>query len=163
MRILVFPLILVLVSVSFSAQSYAGSKSWGGWSKSWQELDFQPYLGEQKTSQRSLVDDDAWTPEDWAKDDRDKKRVMRNLYAGDIITKQYKDRKNIPVLEVGDSFIALSSIDRSRILQFVDHVFEITSSEENGMFYVFYDDKNAKILDDNEPLGLYNKHGFQSY
>ncbi len=157
MRVSGFLLILVFVSLNFTAQAYAGSKSWGGWSSNWQNLEFQPYLGDQKISQRSLVDDDTWKPEDWIKNDGDEKRIMRNLYAANILSKQYKDRKNIPVLEVGDNFIELSSVDRDRILKFVDYVFEITLSEENGMFYVLYGDNK------DEPLGLYNKHGFQSY
>ncbi len=158
MRILKFLLAVVFVFFSLSNVANAGGiKSWGWWSNNWRSLDFQPYLGDQKISQRSLWDNDTWSPEAWIKDAGDKRRIMRDLYAVNIIYRQYKDENNIPVLEVGDNFINLSNLDRSRVLRFVDYVFEITSSEENGMFYVFYS-KNNK-----EPLGLYNKHGFQSY
>ncbi len=157
MRIFKFLLAMAFVFLSFSTTAHAGAKSWSWWSDNWQSMDFEPYLGEQKIAQRSLWDDDTWTPEAWIKEDGDEKRIIYNLYNVNIITNQYKDKKNIPVLEVGDGFISLSSIDRHRILRFVDYVFEITTSEENGMFYVLYSDNKS------EPLGLYNKHGFQSY
>ncbi len=157
MRVLSFLLVLAVLSLGFSNQSYARASFWGLWSSDWQNLDFQPYIGNQENSQRSLWDDDMWTPEAWVENAGDEKNIMRNLYESNIIISQYTDRDNIPILEVGDNFISLSGVDRRRILQFVDYVFEITSSEENGMFYVFYS------RNDDEPLGVYNKYGFQTY
>ncbi len=159
MRVLGFLLVLAVFSLGASAQSFAGAKPWiwSWWPSHWQGLDFQPYIGGEKISQRSLWDNDTWTPEAWIKDAGDAKRIMRDFYAIDIITNQYTDEDNIPVLEVGSQFMELSGLDKRRVLQFVDHIFEITSSEENGMFYVFYDKNKAA------PLGIYNKYGFQSY
>ncbi len=159
MRFLGFLLALAVLSFGFSTQSYASAKPWvwGWWPSHWQGLDFKPYLGDQKGSQRSLWDNDSWTPEAWIKDAGDEKRIIRDFYAVNIVTNQYKDSNNIPILEVGDAFINLSGLDKRRVLQFVDHVFEITSSEENGMFYVFYSE-NTK-----DPLGVYNKYGLQTY
>ncbi len=130
---------------------------WSWWPSHWQNLDFKPYLGNQQISQRSLWDDDQWTPEAWIKDAGDAKRIMRDFYAYDIVSDQYVGDENIPVLEVGQGFMRLSSLDRRRVLQFVDHVFGITKGEENGMFYVYY-----RELDD-DPLGVYNKYGLQQY
>ena len=159
MRILSFLLVLAVFSLGASSQSYAGAKpwAWGWWSSHWQGLDFKPYLGNQKIGQRSLWDDDNWTPEAWIKDAGDEKRIIRDFYEIGIITDQNTDGDDIPVLEVGRQFIELSGLDKRRILQFVDYVFEITTSEENGMFYVFYNEN------DDEPLGIYNKYGFQPY
>jgi len=159
MRILSFLLVLAIFSIGTLSPSYASEKPWvwGWWPSHWKGLDFKPYLGNQKIGQRSLWDNDDWTPEAWIKDAGDEKRIMRDFYATGIVVKQYEDSDDIPVLEVGDTFIQLSGIDRRRVLQFIDHVFEITKSEENGMFYVFYSEH------DSEPFGIYNKYGFQPY
>ncbi|PCJ98109.1 MAG: hypothetical protein COA45_08120 [Zetaproteobacteria bacterium] len=142
-----FSFLMVFAALSLSACS---SKPWSG-------DDFKPYLGEQQIRQSSLWEGDNWTPEDWLKEEGDEKRVMHDLYAANIVTDQYTDNDNIPVLEVGEQFMRMSGIDRYRVLQFMDHVFEITTSSPNGMFYVIYN------LDDDDPVGLYNKHGFQRY
>tara|TARA_R110002072_G_scaffold289895_1_gene457270 strand:+ start:255 stop:722 length:468 start_codon:yes stop_codon:yes gene_type:complete len=155
MRFVGFCLLVLITSAGFSAQSHA--ESWKWWPSNWQNTDFQPYIGQQQLHQRSLWDGDTWTPEAWEKDAGDSRRIMRDLYAAGILTDQYSDGKNIPVLEVGEGFFLLSSVDQRRVLQFVDYVFEITTSEENGMFYVYYK------LDNDKPAGLYNKYGFQSY
>ncbi len=159
MRFLAVLLVLFGSIVAFSQTAHAEPKPWvwGWWPSHWRNLDFKPYLGNQVLSQRSLWDNDTWTPEDWIKDAGDSKRIMRDFYAYDIISNQYTDGDNIPVLVVGDTFMRLSGLDRRRVLQFVDHVFQITTAEENGMFYVYH----SKLDDD--PLGVYNKYGLQQY
>ena len=154
MRFLGFLLVLAVFYMGSVSQSHARKGFlWQKYSVS----DFEPYLGDQKINNRALWDGDEWTPQDWLKEEGDAKRIIRDFYEAEIITDQYKDSDDIPVLEVGDAFINLSSSYRYRVLRFVDHIFEITSSEENGTFYVFY------AGNDDEALGLYNKHGFQSY
>ncbi|MCB1591301.1 MAG: hypothetical protein KDI90_02505 [Alphaproteobacteria bacterium] len=154
-------LLVLLSSLFVFAQNpaFAGPKpwSWGWWPGHWRNLDFKPYLGNQQLSQRSLWDNDNWTPEAWIKDAGDEKRIIRDFYAADIVSDQYVDGDNIPVLVVGDNFMKLSGLDRRRVLKFVDHVFGITQAEDDGMFYVYY-----RELDD-DPLGVYNKYGLQQY
>ena len=154
--------LLVLLALSFvafvptSAHATAKPWIWGWWPSHWRNLDFQPYLKGEKLSQRSLWDNDQWTPEDWIKDAGDARRIMRDLYAANIVTNQYEDSDDIPVLEVGYGYKKLSGLDRRRVLQFIDYVFEITTSEPNGMFFIYYYDKS-------EPIGLYNQYGLQDY
>lgn len=158
MRILGFLLVFATLAVSVSdSQARSQNSLWRWWGTNWQSVDFHPYIGEEQIRQRSLWDGDTWTPEAWIKDAGDEKRVMRSLYDANILTGQYTDSDNIPVLEVGENFIKLAGVDQIRVLKFVDHIFQISTSEENGMFYVLY------ALDDDEPLGLYNKYGFQKY
>ncbi len=159
MRVLGFLLIIATFSIGSSTASYAAAKPWlwGWWPSHWQGLDYQPYLGGQKIGQRSLWDGDDWTPEAWIKDAGDAKRIMHDFYASNIVTGQYSDSDNIPVLEVGAGFMQLSGFDKQRVLKFIDHVFEITTAEENGMFYVIYDE-NKK-----EPVGIFNKYGLLPY
>lgn len=81
---------------------------------------------------------------------------MHDLYAVGIVTDQYENRDDIPVLEVGEAYRRLSMLDRNRVLQFVDYVFGITKAEENGMFYIVYEDSD-------DVIGVYNKYGMQHY
>ncbi len=157
MRILGFLVVFATLVVSVSDAQARSRSLWNWWGGHWSTVDFQPYLGEQQIRQRSLWDGDTWTPEAWIKDAGDEKRIMRSLYDANILADQYTDGDNIPVLEVGENFIKLSGVDQIRVLKFVDHIFEISSSEENGMFYVLYE------KDDDEPMGLFNKYGFQRY
>ncbi len=160
MRFLAVPLLLfgtLLVFAQNPVHAEAKPWVWGWWPSHWKNLDFKPYLGNQQISQRSLWDDDQWTPEAWIKDAGDAKRIMRDFYAYDIVSDQYVGDEDIPVLEVGETYMRLSGLDRRRVLQFVDHVFGITKGEEDGMFYVYY-----RELDD-DPLGVYNKYGLQQY
>lgn len=141
-----------------SQASYAGARKESSWLNRpthWKNLNYEPYLGNNKITQRGLWEKDDWTPEDWAKDAGSPQRIIKDFYMGDIIREQYNDENNVPVLVVGDGFMRLSGLDRRRVLSFVDYAFDITASEENGMFYVF------SAEDMKEPIGIYNKYGFQ--
>jgi len=157
MRLSKFLTIAVAAAVLFPHASYAEPKPWvwGWWPSHWRNLDFKPYLGDSKLTQRGLWDKDAWTPEAWIKDAGDEKRIMRDLYAADILSDQYTNGDNIPVLVVGQNFKRLSGLDQRRVLEFVDYVFKITSAEENGMFFVYYREN------DDKEIGVYDKNGFQ--
>lgn len=152
-KISFFALVCLL---AFAAVSPAhAAKSWGWWPSNWKTLDFQPYLGGEKLLQRGLWDRDTWTPQAWIKDAGASERIIRDFYAYNIIRDQYTDSDNIPVMVVGDNFMKLSGTDRRRVMEFIDYVFEITKSEPDGMFYV-YNYQNMK-----EPIGVWNKYGFQ--
>ena len=158
MRIFSFLLLLVLAAVGFSGQSVADKATY--WDFIYHEgykHNFDPYVGQQKLKQRSEADMDSWTPADWIVNPGDEKVVLRDFYTMGIIKEQYMDRDNIPVLRVGEPFVKLSSFDQKRVLRFIDYVFKITESEENGMYYVVYD------LDDDKPLGIFNKSGYLNY
>ncbi len=159
MRLLAVLMIMFCSFVTFSQQvAYAGPGSWAWWSSNWKNLEFKPYLGDERFVQPSLWEGDRkWTPEQWAKDAGSEQRIMRDFYATGIISDQYIDSDNIPVLVVGRKFMSLSGVDKRRVLDFVDYIFKITKNEKNGMFYVYYSE-----LDD-DPIGVYNKFGFQQY
>jgi len=160
MRILGFLLCFAVFSIGFSEMAMAkksGGMAWGGSSKIGSAKEFIPYFGEEQIRHRGLWDNDEWTPESWLREEDDDKRIMRDFYEYGIVTKQYQNSKNIHVLEVGDTFVQLSGLDQRRVLQFVDYVYQITEGHKNGMFYVYL--KGVK----DEPMGLYNKYGFQNY
>ena len=151
-----FLLVLAVFWFGTPTSSHANTKSWTWWPKNWENMSFEPYIGGEKIIQRSLWDNDEWTPEKWINDAGDEKRIIHDFYKTKIITNQHTDNDNIPVLEVGETFIQLSNLDRRRVLKFIDHVFDVTA-EKDGMFFVFYTENKHK------PLGIYNKYGFQSY
>jgi hypothetical protein len=157
MRIFRLLTILAVFVVAMPNISHAQAKPWvwGWWPSHWKGLDFKPYLGDSQLTQRGIWDRDTWTPEAWIKDAGDEKRIMRDLYAVDILSDQYTNGDDIPVLVVGQNYMRLSGLDQRRILQFVDYVFKITSSEENGMFFVYYRENKSK------EIGVYDKNGFQ--
>lgn len=158
MRILSSLLLFTVVLVGYTSQSQAGHATY--WDYIYHEgykHDFDPYVGSQKLKQRTEKDQDSWTPADWIDNPGDEKIILRDFYKMGILEKQYMNKKNVPVLRVGEKFIQLSGFDQNRILAFVDYVFKITESEEFGMFYVYY------YREDNEPLGTYNKSGFIQY
>jgi len=157
MRFLGLLLLFAVVFTGFSSQSYAKKAThWGFLYHDGYKHNFEPYMGKQKLNQGSIEDNDTWTPQDWIDNPGDEKIVLRDFYAMNILVKQFMDN-GIPVLRVGAPFVQLSSFDQGRVLAFVDYVFEITTSNKDGMFYVYYE------ADDNNPLGLYNKYGFQNY
>lgn len=157
MRILAFLLVFVTIFATFSGAAEAKKRGyfWRFFKENWQTMDFQPYLGHQQIRHRGLWDGDDWTPEGWINDAGDERRIMRDLYKSQIIMDQNKDSNNIPVLIVGDPYKKLSDVDARRVLKFVDYIFEITTSEQHGMFYVYH------IDDLKTPMGLYNQYGFQ--
>ncbi len=157
MRFLGLFLLFTVVLAGFSAQSYAEkANKWGFLYHDGYKHKFEPYMGQEKLRQRSIEDNDTWTPQDWIKNPGDEKIILRDFYTMGILVKQFMDN-DIPVLRVGEPFVQLSTFDQRRILAFIDYVFEITTSKKDGMFYIYYE------ADDNNPLGLYNKYGFQNY
>ncbi len=114
----------------------------------------QPYLDDSKIPHNTQWERDDWEPEDWIASKGSAKRVVDGLYAGNIITKQYEDGNDTPILEVGQGFMDLSAQDKRRVVMFVDHAFQVTSTAPDGMFYIYHQKSD-------EPLGLYTKQGLQ--
>lgn len=159
MRVLTLFVCFAVAVIGFSDVSHArkDSRGWSLFPKKVEDPDYKPYLNEQQIRQSTLWTGDSWTPDSWIRDAGDEKRIMRDFYTFNIVTNQYTDLKNIPVLEVGEPFVQLSGVDQRRVLEFVDYVFQITSSSEDALFYVFLQGEKK------EPMGLFNKYGFQSY
>lgn len=156
MRILSFLLVAAVSIVGFAQVSHAGKATYKWTKYKGFKHNFEPYMGQQKLKQRSIWDNDTWTPQDWIDNPGDEKIILRDFYSLGILKEQYT-RKGTPVLDVGEKFIQLSGFDQRRVLEFVDYVFQITAAKEDGVFIVYYD-KNKK-----QPLGVYNQYGFQNY
>ena len=155
MRFLSALALFVLVLSILSASAEAGPKPsiffW--WESHWEQDPARPYLDEAKIPHNARWDRDTWKPEDWAEAKGGAREMIEELYLQGILTDQYTD-DDIPVLEVGQGFMNLSGQERLRVVKFIDHVFEVTTSQENGMFYLYHHRKE-------KPIGIYTKHGLQ--
>lgn len=132
----------------------ARSKSWLRWVFTPPVPDFETtYLYDGKTPHAYTWADESWTPDDWTQARGSDKGVMDDLYAAGIITDQY-EKGNMPVLEVGQSFMQLSNEDKHKVAAYVDDVLGITAAGTDGAFMLIRQGRNA-------PIGLYTKAGLQ--
>jgi hypothetical protein len=112
----------------------------------------RPYLEEAKMRHNVQWENDPWTPQDWIADRGGQVAVIDRFYADGIITNQFV-KNDVPVLEVGRTFMELSALDRRRVLETVDYIFGMTDAPQ-GMFSV----QHAETGD---TIGLYTKEGAQ--
>lgn len=127
---------------------------WSWWPEHWLELDWQPYLEGAKHPHNSQWNDKNWTPAMWAEQEAGgMPELIRGFYDAEILNRQYMDDE-MPVLSVGPNFYHLSGYDKRRIARIVDEYYQITTSQENGMF-VLEDWRSRK------PIGTYTVHGLQ--
>lgn len=92
-----------------------------------------------------------WTPEDWITAKGSADAVIADLYKGGVIIEQSAD-DGVPVLEVGNTFMALSSRTQAQILEFLDYVYGITEGDALGVIHIEHDRTDKRI-------GLYTPDG----
>ncbi len=134
------------------SERQSGIRGWVNPGYSAEDL-VRPYLKDGKKPHAYLWGEEDWSPEDWITADQDAKSVIQDLYKGGIISDQSADN-GIPVLEVGYTFMALSSAQRLRVVQFLDYVYGITADNKDGVMHIEHEDTNKRI-------GLYTIHGLQ--
>lgn len=100
---------------------------------------------------------DAWSPVDWADSAAGAQGVIDNFYARDVLKNQFLKR-GTPVLEVGQTFLALSSQDQRRVVRFVAFAFDVDGLTGNGAMHVQLD-RERKCA----PVGLYSGGAVQLY
>ena len=100
---------------------------------------------------------DAWSPVDWADSAVSAQEVIDNFYARDVLTDQFLKR-GTPVLEVGQTFLAMSSQDQRRVVRFVAFAFDVDGLTGNGTMHVQLDQERKCA-----PIGLYNRGSVQLY
>ena len=98
---------------------------------------------------------DQWSPVDWADSAASAQAVIDNFYARRVLVDQFLD-DGTPVLEVGQTFLALSSQDQRRVVKFVAFAFDVDGLTGNGTMHVQLDREHA-------PIGLYNRGSVQLY
>ena len=145
--------IIFCAGVGLSGAAQAQPKVWiFGWGPEYYHThDFEPYLDDAKLPHYHQWDGRNWKPQDWIQQKKGELKMMRSLYFSEIISDQYYEN-DVPVLEVGPNFYNLSGYDRERVAELVDHVYNITGENKDGIF-MLYD------WDTEKPIGVYSAYG----
>ena len=107
----------------------------------------RPYMYDWRNDYSSYTQNHYWTPAHWVSEEKSTQEVVDGFYRSGIITDQYYDG-NIPVLEVGHSFLELSTRDRHRVVAFMDYAFNLKAAKGGNIIEIYL--KRNEI-----PLGLY--------
>ncbi|MBI1326590.1 MAG: hypothetical protein GC136_03005 [Alphaproteobacteria bacterium] len=159
MRILVL-LLSLCFSLGFSAPVQADPKpwpltwKWSHWDPAWGvPQDFQPYYESNGKNPYPLMDADKnWTPKNWMTSPEVMEHHVRQFYAADII----RDRgtaDGAPAITVGPNFYHLGLADQSRIIEFMDAAFSMTSAETPQTLFL-YDWKTDEVIGVRTQKGL---------
>ena len=147
----VFQLFMVFLVVGFSAKATDfGDYVWGPPHQD----SVRPYLEEAKLPQNSRWQDDQWTPQDWI-DSRggSASAVIDGFYEAGILTDQYLD-DDVPILEVGQTFLELGAQDKRRVVAFIDEVFGITKFHPTPVILIYFHEDDLHV-------GEFNAGGLQ--
>ncbi|MCB1558832.1 MAG: hypothetical protein KDJ50_07935 [Alphaproteobacteria bacterium] len=143
-----FMIFTVFLSIcAFSGHSAeAGSKFYSHWwwQSHWKNQDFIPYYDNGTEPHNTQWDKKEWHPTDWiTMNGGDSQNLMHRWYTAKIINAQYYDDE-IPYLDVGVNFYHLSGYDKSRIMETVNYIYQITEKSPR-MFYL-RDPQTEKII-----------------
>jgi len=160
MRILA---IVAIIGAFLSITTYA----WAGakptrffWLSPHWDQGYSPYIEDSRISHNSRWEQDEWTPQDWVKNHGSTDAVIGALTKAHIISefdntpflskwRGNPENHKLPVLKVGYGFQHLSSLEKRRVVQFVDYA---------------YDVQGAMVLKDAKtrvPVGIYTELGLQ--
>jgi len=143
--------VLALAVMLFSGVAQANPNTWLWYFED--DLN-KPLLSGPKEPQYYPGNKEKWSPEDWVSyHNGDEYATYRALERAGIVTGQ-SFRGDVPVLEVGQAFVRLSSGDQKKVLRYVDHIFNITQKHPSHVIYVYHDESDDYI-------GIYNKNGLQ--
>lgn len=134
----------VMAGAASSAQAGPKFGSLWWWHSHWVNQDFVPYY-ENGTDPHNTqwdqgrdnggLDSSKWTPADWiALNGGTGPELVQRWHIAHIIDRQYYD-DGIPYLDVGVNFYHLSGLDKRRVMQTVDYVYQITGKPPR-MFYL---------------------------
>jgi len=154
-NIVIFQFVMAFLLVSFvPTQGFAGSFGKYIWGPP--KSDFvRPYLEEAKLPHNSQWADDEWSPQDWVEArGGNVVNVVNGFYTAGIIVDQYFDG-DIPVFEVGQTFIDLSGQEKRRVVAFMDDVFGVTKLSDQGVILLYFHQNG------DTPVGLSNAQGLQ--
>ncbi|OIN86827.1 MAG: hypothetical protein AUJ12_04225 [Alphaproteobacteria bacterium CG1_02_46_17] len=137
-----------VLSISFfgasSAQAGPKFSSLWWWESHWAEQDFIPYYDNGTEPHNTQWDGQNWQPADWiTMNGGTGVDLVNRWYTAKIINRQYFE-DDTPYLDVGINFYHLSGRDKSRVMQTVNYVYQITEKSPR-MFYL-KDPQTDKII-----------------
>ena len=148
----IFSFFLLITSVASCA--YASPKFMGiwWWPSHWDNQDFNPHYDNGTEPQSSQWIGTKWTPADWIKaSGGDGTRLVQNWINVGILAGSYKDSAGVPYLEIGPNFYHLSGLDKRKVTETLDAVYQVTAQRPE-MFFI-KDAATKKII------GTFTKQG----
>lgn len=112
----------------------------------------RPNLEDGKIPHNVRWADDDWTPQDWIDEEHTAQDVMSGFYQAGIITDQDVEGPGQVRVEVGQGFMRLSSLEKRRVIRFVDEVEGYTKQAPNGIILLYHKASGDSI-------GSYNAEG----
>lgn len=163
MRILALLCSIFILFSASAAQATPKPWIWSWWPSHWHNQDFKPYLEDTKQPhniqwQRGLYVDQDWHPQNWIEAKGSIRNVMDGFYKNNIIKSQDVDG-DMPVLIVGDGFMRLSGQEKRRVADFIDYVFQVTTTAPAGMYTIYYDRTDKWIFGRGNPVAMYTERG----
>lgn len=157
-------LTLLLAFAATDAQAKPKPTYWFWWPGHWENQDFKPHLDDPEMPHNvqwepGLYIGNDWHPQVWIDSAGSVRAVLDGFYNNDIIRKQDVDG-DIPVLIVGDGFMRLSGQEKRRVADFIDYVFQVTSTAPVGMYSIYYA-RTKTLFGRGDPIAMYTKTGLQ--
>ena len=153
MKKLAFALSALLLVTTASA-AHAGPKFMGiwWWPSHWTDQDFVPHYDNGTDPHNSQWSGTNWTPAEWIKAaGGDGTKLVQGWMSADIIKGSYKDSAGVPYLEIGPNFYHLSGLDKRKVTETLDAIYQVTANKPN--MYFIKDPATRKII------GTFTKEG----
>lgn len=153
MKKITFLLATAILATSATA-AHAGPKFLGifWWPSHWTDQDFVPNYANGTDPHNSQWMGTNWTPADWIKaEGGDGTKLVDKWMKARIIVGSYKDMWGTPYLEIGPNFYHLSGLDKRKVTETLDVVYQVTANKP-GMYFI-------KDAETQKVIGTFSKEG----
>lgn len=143
-----------LIFATAATPAHAGPKFLGlwWWPSHWTDQDFNPHYANGTDPHNSQWAGNNWTPADWIKaEGGDGTKLVQKWINADIIIGSYKDISGVPYLEIGPNFYHLSGLDKRKVTETLDAIYQVTANKP-GMYFI-KDGQTQKVI------GTFSKEG----
>ncbi|OFW88056.1 MAG: hypothetical protein A3J37_05345 [Alphaproteobacteria bacterium RIFCSPHIGHO2_12_FULL_45_9] len=143
---------LILASSATAAQASPKFLGIFWWPSHWTNQDFVPNYDNGTDPHNSQWMGTNWTPADWIKaEGGDGTKLVQKWMTAGIIVGSYKDMSGIPYLEIGPNFYHLSGLDKRKVTETLDVIYQVTANKP-GMYFI-KDAATQKVI------GTFSKEG----
>lgn len=143
---------LILLATTSLAQAEPKFMGIWWWPSHWKNQDFVPHYANGTDPHNSQWSGEKWTPADWIKTvGGDGTKLVEGWMNAGIIKGSYKDSAGVPYLEVGPNFYHLSGLDKRKVTETLDAIYQVTANKPN--MYFIKDPATRKVI------GTYTKEG----
>lgn len=143
---------LTLATAATSA--HADPKFMGIWwgPSHWQNQDYIPHYDNGTDPHNSQWAGTNWTPADWIQSSGgDGTKLVQQWINAGIVSGSYKDNSGVPYLEIGPNFYHLSGLDKRKVTETLDAIYQVTAQKPH--MYFIKDAETQKVI------GTFTKEG----